>query len=63
MICLGAVLILAGGGLALAALGVLSQGEPSAVHNPVGHGAFESAPGQFLLGLVLAGVGLVLVLK
>ena len=63
MVCLGAVLLLAAAGLVLSAIGTLSHGEPSAVHNPIGHGAFASAPGQLLLGLILAGVGLVLILK
>ena len=55
---MGWIMLLMGVGLVWSAIERMESGEPSAVHQPISHQLFASAPGNFILGLILGFIGL-----
>lgn len=55
---MGLFLLICGVGICWQALERMDSDEPSAVHQPISHQLFASAPGNFVLGVVLAVIGL-----
>lgn len=54
---MGALLILGGIGAVVTGLAAMSGDEPSAVHRPSSHSAWESGPAMLIGGLLAAIIG------